>query len=325
LKRIFIGALIFIAGVLIVTLSNLSGGKEAKGSVRYIGLKVYDPVYVAKDKGFFEKRGVSVEITDTVAGGPTALQAVGGGNAESCVSSVMAIINARAQGLPVIGVSDLQSAIKVQALEEFFVLDDSADNRPITSVADLRGKKIAINLVKSSFHYTWLMALDKAGLSGEDVEFVILPFDQQELALINGQVDAIGLMQPYILHAKEQPNVRLLFDALDIFGEKQFSMHVVNSVWADNNKAQAEGFVTAIAEAAAWIENNQAEAKQVISKYTGVDVKYIEDYYYQENCAVIMGDAQYWLDYMRGNGDLANDWLSVSDFATNRFNLKVGN
>ena len=320
-KRVIIGLIVFIFGVSLLVFTVLSGGNGDKhGQVRYIGIKVYDPVYIAKDKGFFDKRSVKVEIVDIITGGPTALQVLSSGKAEACISSYMAIINARAQGLPVMAVTDIQSAIGMQPLEEFFVRNGSG----VKTVTDLKGKKIAVNLVKSSFHYTWIMALEKAGLSENDVEFAILPFDQQELALINGQVDAIGLMQPYILHAKENPNVTLLFTALDVFGEKQFCTHAVNSAWAENNKALAEGFVTAIAEAEQWIEDNQEEAKSIISKYTGVDVRYIEDYYFQKNGVVIMGDAQYWLDYMRKHGDLTNDWLKVSDFATNQYNLKAG-
>jgi ABC-type nitrate/sulfonate/bicarbonate transport system substrate-binding protein len=183
--------------------------------------------------------------------------------------------------------------------------------------------KIAINLVKSSFHYTWLMALKAAGLNESDVQFVILPFDQQEMALEKGQVDAIGLMQPYILHAKESGKYKVLFNASNVFGDKQFSTHVLNSVWAKDHEKTATAFVTSIAQAENWIENNQQEAKAIIPKYTGVDVKYIQDYHFQKNGEVNLGDAQYWLDYMKARGDLKVDWLKVSDFATNKYNGAV--
>jgi ABC-type nitrate/sulfonate/bicarbonate transport system substrate-binding protein len=290
------------------------------GVIRYLGYKIYDPVYIAQDKGFFGKYGVTVEISDLLAGGPTGLQAVAGGSAESCTSSYMAVIAARAQGLPILAVTDLQSAIGTQALEEFFVRKDSG----IDSIADLKGKTIAINLVKSSFHYTWLMALDAAGLSETDVDFIILPFDQQELALANSRVDAIGLMQPYVLHAKQNADLKVLYTALDVFGAKQFSAHVVNKVWAENNPALIRGFVAAIVEAVTWIETNQNEAKLIIEKYTGTAPEYIEEYHYQENAGIITADAQYWLDYMRDRGEVTAGWLRVEDFATNEYNPNRG-
>ena len=301
----------------ISTLLIFGCAKNTKTDViRYIALKVYDPVFIAQEKGFLSKHGVTLEITDLVTAGPTALQAISGGTADACHSSYMAIIAARAQGLPIIAVTDLQSAIGSQALEEFFVRKDSG----IYSVADLKGKTIAINLVKSSFHYTWLMALEKAGLSETDVNFIILPFEQQELALANSRVDAIGLMQPYVLHAKENKDLKVLYTALDVFGQKQFAAHVMNRIWAENNPSLARGFVAAVVEAVAWIEANQQEAKTIIGKYTGIAPEYIEDYSYQKNAAIITADAQYWLDYMLGHGDITAKWLTVGDFATNKYN-----
>jgi len=285
-------------------------------TVRYIGFKIYDPVYIAMEKGFFNKHNVNVELIDLITAGPTALQAISGGSAETCNSSYMATISARAQGLPVLAVTDLQSAIGSQALEEFFVRKDSG----INSIAELKGKTIAINVVKGSFHYTWLMALESSGLSESDVDFIILPFDQQELALANGRVDAIGLMQPYVLHAKQNDELKILYTALDIFGPKQFATHVVNSVWAENNPNQARGFVAALVEAVAWIQANQGEAKEIISRYTGVSPAFIEDYYYQENASINISDAQYWLNFMRNRKEITVDWLRIEDFATNRFN-----
>ena len=308
---------LFVLFAVALLLLNFGCAKNTKNeTVRYIGFKIYDPVYIAIEKGIFNKHGVSVELIDMIAAGPTALQAVSGGSAETCNSSYMATINARAQGLPVIAVTDLQSAIGRQALEEFFVRKDSG----INSVADLKGKTIAINVVKGSFHYTWLMALRLAGLNETDVNFIVLPFDQQEIALSNSRVDAIGLMQPYVLHAKRNSDLRIIYTALDIFGPKQFATHVLNRIWAENNPNQAKGFVAAIVEAVAWIQANQNEAKKIISKYTGVSPDLIEDYYYQENASINTTDAQYWLDYMRGRKEISAEWLRVDDFATNKYN-----
>ena len=288
-------------------------------TMNYVGIKVYDPVYIGIEKGFFKEAGVDLKLIDLVAGGPTGIQAVAGGSADAGISSYMAIINARAAGLPIVAVTDAQSAIGKQALEEFFVRNDSG----IKSVKDLKGKKIAVNLIKSSFYYTWLMALEKEGMTEKDVEFVLLPFDQQEIALAEKRVDAIGLMQPYVLRAKESKDYSVLFTALDVFGAKQFSCLFVNSVWAKSNEVAANAFVAGVTKSIAWAEANQADAKPLISKYSKVDIKYIEDYHWQANGAVILPDAQYWLDYMKGRKDMTAEWLNVEDFATNKYNKAV--
>lgn len=301
----------------ICTLCFLVGCNRQKdgGTFKYVGLKVYDPVYVAKDKGFFAEEGLNVEIVDTVAGGATAVQMVSSGDVQGALLSTMALINARSSGLPVVGVTDIQSAFESSPLEEFYVRKDSG----IKSIEDLKGKKIAINLVKSSFHYTWLMALENAGMKESDVTFVNLSFDQQQAALERGDVDAIGLMQPYTKKARESEKLTMLFDATDVFGERQFCEIFINSVWANNNEEEAKKFVAGIVKAIEWIENNQAEAKQIISKYTGIDVEYIDDYKFQPNGMVVESDAAYWLDYMK-RVEGAASYLTVGDIVTNKYN-----
>lgn len=306
--------LIFVLGMLF-SIGALIGCSEKNDVVRYVGLKVYDPVYIAKDKGFFEKEGIDVEIVDVVAGGATSAQMVANGSVQGGLLSNMAIANAVGNGLPIIAVSDIQSAFNDSPLEEFFVRKDSE----IKTIKDLKGKKIAINLIKSSFHYTWLIALENENMTEKDVEFVLIPFPQQQEALEKGLVDAIGLMQPYTKNARESKNITSLFNAVDIFGERQFCEHIMNKVWCENNSDKARKFVTAIAKAENWVSNNQTEAKKIISKYTGIDVAFIDDYYFQKNGTVNVEDAKYWLEYMKKNHNVP-DWVSVNDVGTNEYN-----
>lgn len=296
--------------------AEADSAKDDVTHMKYVGLKVYDPVYVALEKGFFE--GVDVELVDVVAGGATAVEMVSSGDVQGCLLSNMATANAVNAGMPVIAVADIQSAFKQAPLEEFYVRADS----DIQSIQDLKGKKIAINLVKSSFHYTWLIELEKAGMTENDVEFVNLSFAEQKEALLNGTVDAIGLMQPYSGMARTDDQCRQLYNAVDSFGERQFCEILLNTDWAAENEAAATAFVGGIAKAADWIQNNQNEAKQIIAKYTGIDANYIDDYYFQPHASVNMDDAAYWLDYMKSHEGVAAD-LTVDKVATNKYNEAV--
>ena len=310
----------FLCGIIIALLTVIVAGCSRQDNdsttIRYVGFRVYDPVYVAYELGLFEKHGVNVEIIDLMTAGPTALQAISGGNAEAGLSFIGATINARAQGLPVVGVSDIQSAFEHAPLAEFFVRTDSG----IDSVEDMRGRTIAINLVHASFHHKWLMALEAVGIDESEVVWTVLPFEQQALSLENGHVDAIGVLQPHTVMARQNSDFRQLFTAYDVFGERQFTTHVFNSTWAENNFGAVAGFVAAVAEATTWIADNQQAAAQMVSLHTGVDVAYIEDYFFQPNARVNMEDVQFWLDYMRKTGLVTADWLTVEDFATNKFN-----
>lgn len=315
MKRIIVTVL---ASALAVACVACVAMKPKNDKMKYVGLKVYDPVYIAMDEGFFEKEGLEIEIVDTVAGGATAVEMVSSGDVQGALLSTMALINAKSSGLPVIGVADIQSSFNNAPLEQFFVREDSG----IETVADLKGKNIAINLVKSSFHYTWLMALDNAGLTEDDVNFVQLPFSEQLEALKRGDVDAIGLMSPYIKSAKDTENVTELYNACDVFGERQFCEIFLNEKWAEANSDQAEKFVSAITKAESWAVEHQEDAKKIISKYTGIDAAMIEDYVFQPNAMCVMDDCQFWLDYMKKN-EGANPELTVKDIVTNKYNKSV--
>lgn len=52
------------------TPTTAPGATAAKYSLRYVNFKVYDPVYVGIDKGFFSKYGLQVEIIGDSLGGP---------------------------------------------------------------------------------------------------------------------------------------------------------------------------------------------------------------------------------------------------------------
>ena len=288
-------------------------------TLRYVNFRIYDPVYVAIDNGYFAERGLTVEVIGDVLAGPTAIQAVASGSAEAGVSSIPAIINANAAGLPIVGVSDLQSALETQPLEVYF---KRAGDDTITDVASLEDHPIAINLIKSSFHYTLIMAFEQVNLTEDDANFILLPFDRQVQALLNNNVDLIGLMEPYISQAQADygDDLDVVFTALDVFGAKQFSLHFVNRIWAENNPEAATAFVGGIVEAVEWIEANPDEAAAIISTYTGVDQAYIGPYHYQPDARVVMEDVQFWLDYLVERGDVTADWLAVDTLATNQYN-----
>lgn len=305
-----------------VVLTMLFGCTKKTGeeiTLRYLDFKVYDPVYVGIEKGFFQKAGINVVLQNSTLAGPTAIQVVASGRAEGGLASIPALINATSAGLPVLGVSDIQSALPGQPLEEYFVKNESH----IKSLNDLPGSRFAVNLWKSSFHYTALMALDQKGISIETVKFALLPFDKQLPAIMNGSVDVVGLMEPYANYLRTQGGYRVLFDANDIFGTKQFTLHFVNSIWARENPKAATAFVSGIVESINWIEANQDEAKKIISKYTGVDEKYVPVYHFQKNGVVIMDDVSFWMDFMKSIGDLNAGWLKPEDIATNVYNNKA--
>lgn len=289
----------------------------AQNTVRYIEFKVYDPVYIALEKGYFADEGINVELVGAALGGPNAIQAVAAGSADAGLSSIPAIINANVAGLPILGVSDIQSALPEQPLEVYFVREDS----DIYSLHDLTGKTFAVNLWRSSFHYTALMALEQQDIPETDPLFILMPFSEQAAALAAGSVDVIGLMEPYVgvAQATYGNQFRELFNAIDVFGTKQFTLHFVNQDWADANPHLAAGFVAGIVRATEFAEANPQEAAAIIAEYTGLPAEHIPAYQFQDNARVVESDVAWWVDYLHTRGDIDSK-PAVGEVASNRFN-----
>jgi len=67
---------------------------------------------------------------------------------------------------------------------------------PIRTLADLKGKKIALQK-GSSAHYLVVRALDKAGLQWSDITPAFLPPSDARAAFERGSVDACAIWDPY--------------------------------------------------------------------------------------------------------------------------------
>lgn len=297
--------------------SETASGDKPLPVVRYVNFRVVDPVYIAIDKGFFVRRGVEVQIVGDVLAGPTAIQAVAAGSAEAGLTSVPALINANAAGLPVQGVADIQTTLAGQPLQRWYVAADS----PYRTLADVAGARYAVNLWKSSFHYTSLRAMRDAGVDPAAVTFQLLSFPDQITALIGGEVDVIGLIPPYqgYLEAMHGGEVRELWNDYAYYGSKHVSLIFVNRVWAQHNPQTARAFALGIADAVEWIEANQQEAAAIVGSYTGIDPAHVGDYHFTPRAQVRLEDVAWWLDWMGETGEIEAHWLTPEDVATNSY------
>jgi len=291
--------------------------------VRYVNFKVYDPVYVGVDKGFYEEEGIQVSIVGDVIAGPNAIQAVAGGSAEAGLSSIPALTLSSAKGLPVQGVVDIQTTLEGQALQKWYVLDES----PLQSLEDVATQDVkpvyCVNIWRSSFHTTSLMAFNQRDIPEDAVEWQLLSFSNQIPALVEGECDIIGLIQPYQSYLEQEygDQVRVLFDDYnDVYGEKHVSLIFVNRVWAKAKPELATAFATGTAKAINWIEENQDEARAIVSKYTEIPESAVPDYHFTENGCVRPADVQFWMDYLTDRGEFTETWVKTTDVGTDIYN-----
>jgi len=140
----------------------------------------HGPLYVAQQRGEFEKRGLTVEfIAPADPNDPPKL--VAAGRAPLAISYQPQLHLQVAAGLPLTRIGTLVAT----PLSSVVVLADS----PIKSIADLKGRKVGFSV--GGFEDALLGAmLEKHGLSVDDVTLINVNFSLSP-SLMAGQVDAV--------------------------------------------------------------------------------------------------------------------------------------
>ncbi|HVM81619.1 MAG TPA: aliphatic sulfonate ABC transporter substrate-binding protein [Stellaceae bacterium] len=171
----------------------------------------YNPLsLVLKEKGWVEEEfkgdGIAVEWVLSL-GSNKALEFLSGGSIDLGSTAGSAALLARANGNPI-------KAIYIYSKPEWTALVTSKDS-PIRSVADLKGKRIAVTRGTDP-HIFLLRALERAGLSPRDVKMVLLQHPDGKTALVKGEVDAWAGLDPYMAQIEIEEGARLFFRDPDL-------------------------------------------------------------------------------------------------------------
>ncbi|MEK6298774.1 MAG: ABC transporter substrate-binding protein, partial [Paraburkholderia tropica] len=163
-----------------------SGAARAQvNKVLRVGFQKYGNFVVLKARGTLEKRlaplGFSVQWLE-FPGGPQLLEGLNAGAVDVGTVGETPPIFAQAGGVDFVYIASEPPAPKGEAI---VVPQDS----PIRTVADLRGKRVALNK-GSNVHYLLVKALQKANLKYEDIQPVYLAPADARAAFTSRSVDA---------------------------------------------------------------------------------------------------------------------------------------
>ncbi len=244
-------------------------GPQPKTTLRvgYIPISDCAQLYVAVDKGFFDRQGLAVHL-EKMAGGARILEALGANSLEVGFSNVASLIMARSQGLGFVALTG--GPYEDMAHKEHAVLVAQQSN--IRNARDLGGKTIALNTRRNIDHLMLLGYLRKSKVDPKTVSFVEVPFPQMESVLRSGEVDAIAAIEPFVTFALEHGHVRVLeYNYVALRDHVQISTYVVREDWVASNRDLANRFGRAIAQATDYIREHQQETREIIARYTGLD------------------------------------------------------
>jgi sulfonate transport system substrate-binding protein len=193
------------------------GASYGQDKVVRIGYQKYGKLVLLKGKGSLEEKlkavGYKVAWTEFPSG-PPLLEALNVGAIDFGNTGEAPPIFAQAAGAPIQYVAYEPPAPKGEAI---LVPKDS----PLKSVADLKGKKVALNK-GSNVHYLLVKALEKAGVKYSEVEPVFLAPADARAAFERGSVDAWVIWDPFQAAAEAATGARTLADGEGIVANYQF-------------------------------------------------------------------------------------------------------
>jgi NitT/TauT family transport system substrate-binding protein len=174
------GAFLIGTAVAFASAQNSMAADKVSLRLSYTPFAAHIPVYVAKAKGYYEAAGLDVDILSG-RGSVFAATTVGAGKEEFGISDAASVVTARAKGVPVIAIGNLQQDNGVALI--------ATERSGISRVEDLKGHNIGI--LPGSTTTIFLQALLKRhGMSMDDFKAVTWRPGTDLPLLLDGKIDS---------------------------------------------------------------------------------------------------------------------------------------
>ena len=144
---------------------------------------------------------------------------------------------------------------------------------PYKSVADLKGKKIAVTKAAGS-HYLLIAALEKAGLRFKDIEAAYLTPADGRAAFERGSVAAWVTWDPFLAGVQNQSNVRILADGRNVADYQRY--YLASTAYATARPDVLAVVFEALNKTGKWVKQSPKEAAELLAPAWGLDVKTVE-------------------------------------------------
>ncbi|WOH80707.1 sulfonate ABC transporter substrate-binding protein [Bradyrhizobium sp. BEA-2-5] len=234
-----------------------------------IGYQKYGKLVLLKSKGSLEEKlkavGTKVVWTEFPSG-PPLLEALNVGAIDFGNTGEAPPIFAQAAGAPIQYVAYEPPAPKGEAI---LVPKDSA----IKSVADLKGKKVALNK-GSNVHYLLVKALEKAGVKYSEIEPVFLAPADARAAFERGAVDAWVIWDPFQAAAEAATGARTVADGTGIVANYQFYFASKKFLQADPKIVEL--VLAQLSEVDDWAKGDIHAVAEQLAPSIGLSVPVVE-------------------------------------------------
>ncbi|MBA9028292.1 MULTISPECIES: aliphatic sulfonate ABC transporter substrate-binding protein [Bacillaceae] len=249
--------------------SDKTSGQNENGSsdkIIRMGYQKGNTINILKESGILEEKlkekGYTVEWKEFVHGNAV-VEGLVTKNIDFGHAADGAGIYAQAGNKPLVYVgADLPNPEGVGVL----VHKDSG----LTSIKDLKGKKIGV-LQGGNHHYLAVLALEEAGISAEDVEWVYLnDAAQGRTAFETNKIDVLASYDPFLAGTEIDLETINLTEGKD-YGYPNRTFYYTNEEFNQEHPELVELILAATDESDKWANENKPEVVKLVSKMLGID------------------------------------------------------
>lgn len=234
-----------------------------------IGFQKYGTLTIVRALGDLDKRlaaqGITVKWTEFPAG-PQLLEGLNVGSIDFGTVGEAPPVFAQAAGAALVYVGNEPASPTSEAI---LVPKDS----PIKSVADLKGKKVALNK-GSNVHYLLVKQLERAGVPYADVNVAYLTPADARAAFERGSVDAWVIWDPFQAAAEKQLGARVLADGTGVV--KNYQFFLAARPYQQAHPEVIQTVLEEIRKGDLWARDHRAEAVALLQPVLGLDKAVVE-------------------------------------------------
>ncbi len=241
----------------VTALSACSEAPAAQGGKVTIGYSAWPgwfPWKVAEEQKLFAKNNVEVELKyfDSYTDSLNALSTGAiDGNSQTLNDTLVSVSGGAKQTIVLVNDNSTGN-------------DKIIARSGIASVADLKGKKVAVEQGTVD-HYLLLLALAEAKLTEKDINLVPMATADAAAAFKGGQVDAVGAFAPFTSTALELPGSKAIATSAEFPGA--IPDHLVLKADLVKDRPQvAQALVNTWFDTIKWIKDNRDGAIDIMAK-----------------------------------------------------------
>jgi NitT/TauT family transport system substrate-binding protein len=239
---------------------------ETKITIGYTGANTFVPAFVAKDKGFFAKRGLDVTL-QRIPVGPSIPGALIANSLQVGTLTAPIFLQANENGIDLVAIAGASLQAKQNPTAGVVARAGSGIQKP----EDFKGKKVGapgVNGLQDLLFKKWLQ---QKNVDWKAVTFVESPFPQMGDMLKGGQMDAALPVEPFVGRiVSSQVGYLVAHYPVEVSESYLESFYVVAKKWADANTVAIKAFREALEEALVFVKANTDEAKKTQITYLGL-------------------------------------------------------